>query len=629
MGLRHMKTDAWGIQLEYVDAAGKRRRVSKNALAGIRAAMGDSSRPAVSRLDEKVTVLRQDEPLALPPDAVFMLEDGSTVESADQLPHPLPIGYHRLMAASNNELFVHIIVTPGRCHLPKDLRIWGWSAQLYATRSHESWGMGDLGDLARLSRWAMNLGARLLLVNPLHAVPPLVPQEASPYSPSSRRYLNPLYLRIEDLPGAQKISHDLSRLAAVGRALNEDRHVDRDRIYHLKQAALQLLWKSFDGDEDFDRFQSAGGRSLRQYALHCCLVERYGADWRRWPAAYRHPDSLDAEQIASGETDRARFHMWQQWLLDQQLTAAAQTIPLMQDLPIGFSPDGADAWAWQDLIAPDMTVGAPPDLLNTTGQDWGLPPFIPHALRAAGYQPFIETIRAIIRHAGGLRIDHVMGLFRLWWVPKGNLPKDGAFVRYPSEELLAILAVESARARAIVVGEDLGTVEAGVREVLAEQNVLSYRLLWFEDTPPSKYPEKALAAVTTHDLPTLAGVWTGADLKLQEQCGVKPDEKAQEQFRTTIMETSHVEANTRLEEVIIKTFSELAESPCAVVMADMEAACAVSERPNMPISNGNYPNWSLALPCSIEDLESAELPTQLAKILNQRVSQEHRTPSRA
>lgn len=623
-----MKTDAWGIQTEYEDAAGTMRKVSKHALTRIRAAMGNSPPPALSWFDGHVKVMRQEETLSLPAGAVLMLEDGTRAETEDQLPHPLPIGYHRLMPAADRESFVHLIVTPGRCHLPEDLRIWGWSAQLYATRSRDSWGMGDLADLASLTRWAKSVGARLLLINPLHAVPPQVPQEASPYSPSSRRYLNPLYLRIEDLPGAHKISRDLSRLAAMGRALNKDRHIDRDRIYQLKQEALQLLWNTFDGDASFDRFKAARGHSLRQYALHCCLVEHYGADWRCWPIGYRHPDSPDVERVVSSEADRMEFHMWQQWLLDQQVTDAAQTIPLMQDLPIGFSPGGADAWAWQDLMAADMTVGAPPDLFNTTGQDWGLPPFIPHKLRAVGYQPFIETIRAIIRHAGGLRIDHVMGLFRLWWVPNGSRPKDGAFVRYSAEELLAIVAVESARARAIVVGEDLGTVEEGVREILAEQNVLSYRLLWFEDHPPSKYPWKALAAVTTHDLPTLAGVWTGADLDSQQACGVKPDERAQEQFQTKLIETSNVEAGTDLEEVILKTYATLADSPCAVVMADLETACAVRERPNMPFPGGKYPNWSLALPCPFEELEAADLPTKLAKILNQRVSKKSSTPSR-
>jgi len=615
-----MKTDAWGIQVEYEDAAGKTRQVAKQTLARIRAAMGDQPKPRGSWLDEDVLVVRQDEGLTLPADAVLMLEDGTQVEPPDRPPHPLPIGYHRLTAASGSESVVHVMVTPGRCHLPDDLRIWGWSAQLYATRSQESWGMGDLADLARLSRWAVQLGAGLLLINPLHAVPPLIPQESSPYSPSSRRYLNPLYLRIEDLPGAQNIGPDLSRLAGMGQALNADRHIDRDRVYRLKQEALQRLWKSFDGDEEFERFQSAGGRWLRQYALHCCLVERFGADWRAWPVEYRHPDSPAVERMASEEKDPVTFYMWQQWLLDRQMAAAAHIIPLMHDLPIGFSPDGADAWAWQDLIAADMTVGAPPDLFNATGQDWGLPPFIPHRLRAVGYQPVIETIRSIIGHAGGLRIDHVMGLFRLWWVPKGNQPKNGAFVRYPAQELLAILAIESARAQAIVVGEDLGTVEEGVRDILAEHNILSYRLLWFEDQPPSDYPQKALAAVTTHDLPTLAGVWTGGDLESQQQCGARPDTKAQEQFHTKLTETSHVEPGAGVEEVIVNTYAELAESPCAVVMADLEAACAVNKRPNMPTSAGKYPNWSLALPCSLEQLEAADLPRKLAQILNRRVA---------
>lgn len=614
-----MKTDAWGIQAEYEDAAGKQRNVPKHTLTRIRKAMGDQPKARRSWLDEDVIVVRQDEALTLPAEAVFWLEDGTRVEPGSPPPHPLPIGYHRLVPASGSDAFVQVMVTPGRCHLPEDLRIWGWSAQLYATRSHASWGMGDLADLARLGRWAVKLGAGLLLINPLHAVPPVIPQESSPYSPSSRRYLNPLYLRIEDLPGAQNLGPDLSRLAGMGRALNKDRQINRDRVYQLKQEALQRLWKSFHGDEEFDRFQFAGGQSLRRYAQHCCLVERYGADWRGWPTEYRHPDSPAVERMASEEADRATFHMWQQWLLDRQLASAARAIPLMQDLPIGFSPDGADAWAWQDLLAADVTVGAPPDLFNATGQDWGLPPFIPHRLRAGGYQPVIETVRSIIRHAGGLRIDHVMGLFRLWWVPKGHQPKNGAFVRYPAQELLAILAIESVRAQAIVVGEDLGTVEDGVRDILTEQNVLSYRLLWFEDQPPSDYPRKALAAVTTHDLPTLAGVWTGGDLESQRRCGAKPDHKAQDQFQRKLMETSRLEAGAGVEEVITSTYAELAESPCAVVMADLEAACAVNERPNMPTSNGKYPNWSLALPCPLEQLEAAELPTRLAHILNGRL----------
>jgi 4-alpha-glucanotransferase len=615
-----MKTDAWGIQTEYEDAAGKMQKVSKAALARIRSAMGPPPAAAPSWLDERVAVIRQGESRPVPAGATLVFEDGHRQRLTDRLPADVPIGYHRLIPSEKSDASIHLIVTPGRCHLPENLRIWGWSAQLYATRSRDSWGMGDLADLRRLARWAHNLGARLLLINPLHATQPLVPQEASPYSPSSRRYLNPLYLRIEELPGVRRLGQDVQRLAAMGRALNEDRHIDRDRVFHIKQEALQSLWSYFEGDPDFEQFQRDGGESLHQFAVHCCLAERYGASWRQWPDGYRRPDSRDVEAFASAEADRVRYHIWQQWLLDRQLKQAAQSIPLMQDLPIGFSPDGADAWVWQDLIADRMTVGAPPDLFNSTGQDWGLPPFVPSRLRGVGYQPFIDTIRSIIRYAGGLRIDHVMGLFRLWWVPQGRKPKDGAYVRYSAEELLAILAIESERAGAIVVGEDLGTVEEGVREMMAQHNVLSYRVLWFEDHPPSAYPQKALAAVTTHDLPTLAGVWTGADFESQRKFGLKPDQKAQEQFRQKIIETSGVPSEGTVQDAITRTLGRLADSPAAVVMAELEAAGAVNERPNMPSSAGKYPNWSLALPLTIEELETAMLPQQLATTLNRRVT---------
>ncbi len=618
------KHDAWGIQKTYEDAGGTMQHVSPESLLRIRSTMGQPPDPPRSWFDDCVKVIRHGTSLPLPAAASLIREDGTVQALTKQVPDDLPIGYHRLIPPGESGSSIRLIVRPERCHLPEDLRIWGWSAQLYATRSGSSWGIGDLGDLRRLTSWAQGLGAGVLLINPLHAVHPLVPQEASPYSPSSRRFLNPLYLRIEELPGASRLNQDLNRLALLGRALNEDRHIDRDRVFHLKQDALQCLWSHFEGDSAFDNFCREEGPPLQQYAVFCCLTERHGPHWREWPAAYRRVDSAQVEQFAAAESDRVRFHMWLQWLLRTQLRGAAQAVPLMQDLPIGFSPEGADAWLWQDLIAQDMTVGAPPDLYNVTGQDWGLPPFVPHKLRATGYDPFIQTLRAILHHAGGLRIDHVMGLFRLWWVPRGGQPKDGAYVRYAAEELLAIIAIESQRAKAIVVGEDLGTVEPGVRELMDRYNVLSYRLLWFEEEPPAEYPKKALAAITTHDLPTVAGVWTGADLEAQEKFSVRPDPAAQRQFRQKIIETSGVDQAADVTVAITKTFEQLAESPSQVVMADLEAALAVNERPNMPQSAGEYPNWSLALPESIETLESAELPQQLARILNRRV---HGLPS--
>jgi 4-alpha-glucanotransferase len=617
-----MSTDRWGIDATYEDAAGTIQTVSKQAIARIRTAIGRPSEPARSLYDECVKIVQHGESFPLPAAAELKLEDGTILRLRDRLPHDLPIGYHQLISLDGSSS-VRVIVSPGRCHLPPSLRIWGWSVQVYAVRSRQSWGMGDLADLRHLAQWSKDLGARMVLINPLHAASPVLPQEASPYSPSSRRYLNPLYLRIEELPGAAHLKHDLQRLAALGRALNEERHIDRDRVFVLKQEALELLWSRFEGDPAFEQFRFIEGRPLHEFAVFCALAEEHGANWRQWPHAYRRADSRDVEHFAHTHADRIGFHAWLQWLLNLQLAHASKPVSLMQDLPIGFSPDGADAWVWQDFIAADVRIGAPPDLYNHEGQNWGLPPFIPHRLQKAWYEPFIQTIRAVLRHAGGLRIDHVMGLFRLWWVPQGRKPKDGAFVRYCAKDLLAIIAIESQRAGAVVVGEDLGTVEPGVREKLAEHNILSYRLLWFEDTPPSQYPEKALAAITTHDLPTLVGVWTGMDLEMQRNLGLAADESANENFREKLRQTSNLDVDADVTLVITKTFEQFAQAPSAIVMASMEAACVSPERPNMPAARGKYPNWSLALPLPLEDIESSEVPHKLATILNGRG---HRVP---
>ena len=609
-------TNPWGIDATYEDAAGKVQHVSEQTIESIRNAMGRPPGPATIVFDEPVLVMRQGESKLLPRPAELILEDGTVVQLTDQLPDDLPLGYHRLGPPDGSARAVRVIISPKQCHLPSSLRIWGWSAQLYAARSRHSWGMGDLADLRRLTNWAQSQGAGLVLINPMHATTPVLPQEPSPYSPSSRRYLNPLYLRIEEIPGAARLGKKLRALAARGRALNDDRLIDRDQVFRLKQEALQIVWSGFHDDQEFERFRTGEGKPLHEFATFCALAEHHGADWRQWPQQYRRPDSAAVQDYAESERDRVRFHEWLQWLMNRQLAQAAQAVPLMQDLPVGFSPHGADAWTWQDLIAGTMSVGAPPDLHSAEGQDWGLPPFIPHQLREAAYEPFVKTIRAVLRHAGGLRIDHVMGLFRLWWVPTGGTPKDGAYVRYPADDLLAIIALESHRAGAVVVGEDLGTVEAGVRDQLADRNVLSYRLLWFEDEPPSKYPEKALAAVTTHDLPTLVGVWTGADLRTQERVGVEPDRSGHEKFRSKVLETSELDEEADVALAILKTYEQLSEAPSMILMADLESACVTAERPNMPSAPGKYPNWSVALPVPLETLEAADFPRSLAQILS-------------
>ncbi|HEX5431485.1 MAG TPA: 4-alpha-glucanotransferase, partial [Bryobacteraceae bacterium] len=339
-----MSRDAWDIDAVYQDAAGKEQRVSRESIEALRSAIGCPPSAPRSLVDEPVKVVRHGEPLVIPGPAELRLEDGTAMEVRDRLPASVPVGYHELTPTSGSGT-TKLIVTPGECHLPSGLRIWGWSAQIYAMRSRSSWGIGDLADLRRLGEWAKSIGAGMVLINPLNAALPVLPQEASPYSPSSRRYRNPLYLRIENVPGVERIETDLRQLAAGARALNDERKIDRDRVFQLKLDALQKIWALFREDVDFERFQRNEGPSLDQFAVFNVLVEEHGTDWRQWPSGYRRPDSGDMQRFAQEHAARVRFHKWLQWLLDRQLARAAEPVTLMQDLPVGFSPNGADAWA--------------------------------------------------------------------------------------------------------------------------------------------------------------------------------------------------------------------------------------------------------------------------------------------
>ncbi|MGH7953852.1 MAG: 4-alpha-glucanotransferase, partial [Limisphaerales bacterium] len=351
---------------------------------------------------------------------------------------------------------------------------------------------------------------------------------------------------------------------------------------------------------------------LKEFGIFCALAEQFNYGWRKWLAKFQNPDSLAVKKFAGENLNKVRFHQWLQWLLDLQLTRAAKELPLMLDLPVGVDPSGADAWAWQNILACDMTVGAPPDEYNTQGQNWGLPPFAPQKLRAAGYEPFRQTIRAALRHAKGLRIDHVMGLFRLFWIPKNAPPQNGAYVRYRADELLAIIALESQRAKAVIVGEDLGTVEPGVRAELRRRKMLSYRLLWFESKPVAKFPKQSLAAVTTHDLFTIAGLWNGGDLAAQKKLGLHPNEKGMEKILRKLQKNIGLKPGDSVQEAILRTHELLSESPSMLRTTSLEDALAVEERPNMPGTTMQWPNWKIALPASFEAIRRNSLVKKIS-----------------
>jgi 4-alpha-glucanotransferase len=590
------------VEPAYRGDDGRSHEAPPSTIEAIGAAMGvDRPGPSAPGHRVPVRVVEGGETTRLPGVWDVTLEDGAELTVEDGFGSP-PLGYHQLRRRSDGET-VRLIVSPGRCALPGWLRAWGWAVQLPALRSSRSWGIGDLADLTTLTEWSAGRGASTTLVSPLHASRPGAPQQPSPYFPSSRCWRNPLYLRIEEVPGADALD-EIDRLAGEARALNERRLIDRDRVAELKLAALERAWDSFEGDPNFDRYCSREGRLLRDYAAFCALSEEHDGPWGQWPNDVRHPHAGGVSAFVSRRRHRVGFHQWLQWLLERQLGSAGTSVRLVQDLAVGVDPSGADAWMWQDVLAADMAVGAPPDAFNRLGQDWGLPPFDPWKLRAAGYEPFVQTVRANLRSAGGLRVDHVMGLFRQYWVPAGADPRQGAYVRYPWEDLLRILALESERAGAFVVGEDLGTVEPFVRHELAKRNVLSSRVVWFEEGGPAKFPSHSMASISTHDLPTVAGVWTGADLSAQRRLGLEPDVSAVDAVRARLQALLGVAEDAPLDQVIVAAHRLVAEAPSMVVTASLEDALEVEERPNMPGTVDAWPNWSLALPAPLEEILS-------------------------
>jgi len=597
------------VEAAWTDAWGRRRTTPAQARRAVLAVI-DADEPELARAERSIELAHRGQAIQ-PGD--LELEDGTALGPVTRVPRDLPYGYHLLQRGADECL---LLVAPPRCPLPGDLRAWGWAVQLHALRSARSWGIGDLGDLRRLARWSAGQGAGSLLISPIGAANPSPDPEASPYYPSSRRFRNPLYLAVEEVPGHDQAADDLAALAREARALNPDRSIDRRRIQSLKLRALERIWHETHASAvaapAFRRFASAGDDALRLWGLFAALSEELGPGWRSWPPALHDPAGEAALRAADRLADRADFHVWLQWLLDAQLRRAADRLRLVGDLPIGFDPGGFDAWTWQAQLAP-ASLGAPPDVFNPRGQRWDVPPFVPHRLQLAGYAPFVATIRSALATGGGLRIDHVLGLFRQWWVPHGASPEDGAYVRQPAEELLAVLAIESERAGAIVIGEDLGTVGPGIRRRLASANVLSTRLAYFERRPPPRWPRRSLAAVTTHDLPTMAGAWSGIDAEDQRRSGIEPDAAGLRRLRRRLARIGGVPPDAPLDAVVERVHAAVAAAPSVLAACTLEDALREPLRPNMP---GTGPlqrdNWSRALSLPLERIVRDPLVRRLA-----------------
>ena len=613
--------DAWGVADGWWGTDGSWHRTDPDTRHALQQAQGAREHPDGPPSDTPTWFVRQGEAHTLWSAAELELEDGTVVVGEDRLPHDLPLGAHLLHPVDGGPT-TRLFVVPERT--PRPRRGWGWSTQLYATRSARSWGHGDLVDLSDLSRWAQDLGAGLLAHNPLGASLPLASQQPSPYYASSRRFWSPLYLRVESVVGADFAAEALATAATAGQELNRRPRVDRDEVWRIKLAALEAIWAQVRHTRVVvDSLQIAEqDEALTRHATFCALAEHHGCGWLEWPSEHRHPDTPSVQGFRATNEDRVSFWRWLHIEAEVQLSAAAAAgAALMSDLPVGFDPSGSDAWADQDLLALDCRIGAPPDDFSPTGQDWGLPPYVPWRLRSTGYAPWLDTLRRVLRHSGSLRIDHVMGLFRLFWIPPGGDATAGAYVYQHATELLDLAVMEAARAGAGLVGEDLGTVEDEVRTALATRDVFGYRIAWFQDDDARDWPATTLASLTTHDLPTVAGLWTGDDARQRAAAGLAEDPEGDLLLHRRLAHLVQSELPghaappgpddvdpAALDGLIVAAHAALASSGSDLAIATLEDAARVQVRPNLPGTVDEHPNWRTALPVPIEQLDDTLAP---------------------
>ncbi len=547
---------------------------------------------------------------------------------------------------------------PERAWWPEGLkgegRRWSLAVQLYGLRSGRNWGIGDFTDLKAVMRGAAAIGAAAVGINPLHALFPDRPEHASPYSPSSRLFLNPLYLDVEEIDDF-KNCRDLQD--AVGSrpfqeklaSARSSETVDYGEVAALKRSVLKLSYRAFCGEclasnrhpraRAFRKFQAESGPDLRQFATFNAIARaRRTDDWRRWPRGLQDPQSEAVAAFAREHLQEIEFHEYLQWQLALQLASANEaaresgmSIGLYSDLAVGVEPSGAEAWSRQPLWVSEATIGAPPDALNPAGQNWGLPPPNRFAMSATSYRHFQALMSANMRQAGALRVDHIFGLMRLWWIPQGRPATEGAYVHYPCGDLFNVLAQESRRHRCLVIGENLGTPPREFEEVMREAGVLAYRLLYFEHydvafPKPGEYAEDVLISAGTHDLPSLPMWWSSQDIALREALGLWPNDHARRReaenrrrARTALtrrlceerlLETASVPREAPVEAV----YAYLARTPCKLLMVQLEDVLELHTQNNVPGTTDEYPNWRQKLPVSVETALASPRLAALAEV---------------
>ena len=657
--VRDLATRA-GIAVEWHDIAGHHHTVSPDVLRHILDALGLPSSTRGDLIASRKALGRKSSVQSLPPlitatvgrptrldvgagearHARLRLESGEQrdlallpVRGRLRVPAVNEIGYHRLLIDDRD---VVLAVAPSRCHTiddaVPDARLWGIAAQVYALRQHGDGGIGDAAGVAALAEAAGARGADALALSPLHALFSADPGRFGPYSPSSRLFLNPLHASAALVFGEEQVARTLADMQA-GEAyarLESSPQIEWREAARLKQGMLRTLFETFITDPsanfaltaDFARFRADGGDLLSQHAifeaLHAEQLQAGAGDWRRWPIDLRNPASATVAVFAAANERDVLFHCFLQWLADRSLGMAqarardaGMRIGLISDLAVGMDPVGSHAWSRQGDVLGGLSIGAPPDMFNPRGQDWGLTGFSPRALVNNGFAPFLATVRAAMRHTGGVRIDHAMGLTRLWLVPGGGAPSDGAYLSYPVADLLHLLAIESQRHQAIVVGEDLGTVPEGFRKTLETAGVHGMRVLWFERAghsfvPPDAWDSAAVAMTSTHDLPTVAGWWHGRDIIARAACGrldagvQEADVAAGRAGDRAALWDAFVQAGVTNDQppspdntspVVDAALAFTARTNSPLCLLPIEDMIGQEEQPNLPGTIDEYPNW--------------------------------------
>ncbi|MEU6395061.1 4-alpha-glucanotransferase [Streptomyces sp. NPDC046939] len=674
--------ELYGVATSYSPAPGTTVRASDKAVTAALAALGvDAGTPDAVR-DALAAREAETASRLLPPTVVWWLEgpapewlkglpEGTRLSlearseaqnwsyppGSDDTPREPPAGVHTLTARTPDgaTATAHLIAAPRKAPLPPE-RTHGLLVQSYSLLSRRSWGMGDLADLADLASWsARTHGTGFLQVNPLHAAVPAGPgmgTDPSPYRPSSRRFPDPVHLRIEDIPEYAYVPSLADEAARLRDAVlrDEDGLIDRDAVWALKRRALEAVHAvplTPGRRAAYWDFLAAQGTALEDHATYCALAEVHGPDHRAWPAALQDPRSPETAHARRELMDRVDFHSWLAWLTDTQLLATQRTaldagmpVGLVHDLAVGVHPGGADAWAQRDVFAQGMSVGAPPDAFNARGQDWGLPPWRPDRLAETGYAPFRGLLRNLMRYAGAVRIDHVMGLFRLWWIPEGEEPTEGTYVHYDAEAMLAVLLLEASRSHTYLIGEDLGTVEPGVRERLREGGVMGTSVLWFErnyppdgdgsPVPAEEWRTDCVATATTHDLPSTAARLSGDDVRLRERLALStasPAEAAAE-----VADWLALFARLGLlprgcqddeEEAVRAVHRFLRRTPARLVGVWLPDLVGDRRPQNLPGTWAEYPNWRLPVadatgrPVTLEEVTASPRAHALLQVFTE------------